>query len=537
MPSAAIAQLNCRVGDISGNAEKILRAARLADDANAAVLVTPELSLTGYPPEDLLLDSAFLDAADSALQSLARELPTGLAALIGAPHRENNSLYNAAFLIRGGGAEKIYRKIAVPNYEVFDEKRYFAEGEEACVFDADGIKMAALICADAWHSDPPHAAKMAGAEVALVLNASPFHLCKQNIRMEKMRAFVAAEGMHLIYCNMVGGQDELVFDGASFAMNSAGRLTAQLPAFEESFAVINIGGEESNFISSYPKDEDAMMSALTIGIGDYARKTGFGGALLGLSGGIDSALTLALAVDSLGASQVTAAMMPSQFTSQASIEDAAALAKNFGVNLLTIPIDGIFRVIADAIKPAMESFPKTERGRGGDVTLENVQARIRGLLLMALSNRSGRLLLATGNKSEFACGYATLYGDMAGGFAPLKDVSKTWIYRLARHINKSREWIPSRVISRAPSAELRSNQTDQDTLPPYDLIDAVVAAQMDDGMSSNTPPPPPSDDAVKILRMLRASEYKRRQSPPGIKVSARAFGKDWRMPIASGFRG
>lgn len=531
----ALSQINPTVGDFAANAAGILRDAKRAAAAGASALLTPELCITGYCGEDLFLDDDFIADAERALAGLAKQLPPELAVIVGAPWRENGTLFNAALVLQGGEPRCVHRKMEVPNYEVFDEKRYFAAGAAAPpVIDIGGVAAAVLICEDAWHPRIIAAAKAGGARIALTLNGSPFYLGKHARRLEMARA----AQMPIFYCNCVGGQDELVFDGASFVCDAKGAIRAQLPAFAEDFALVPIeqNGEKTtdkndNLITPYPSDEDAAYGALTLGIADYAAKTGFRGALLGLSGGIDSALVAALAADALGADKVTAVMMPSRHTSRASLEDAAGLAANLGVRLETIAIEPVYEAFAEALAPLIADD-------SSDAAFENVQARIRGTLLMALSNRQGKLLLATGNKSEFACGYATLYGDMAGGFAPLKDTPKTFVYRLAGFRNRrGGAPIPERILTRAPSAELRPQQTDQDSLPPYDVIDAVIKGRLEEGAA-------PRDlagrfaafDVRRILDMLQAAEYKRRQAPPGVKITSRAFGKDWRMPIASRYR-
>ncbi|MCX8087318.1 MAG: NAD+ synthase [Rhodocyclaceae bacterium] len=528
----AVAQLNCTVGDLAGNAEKILAAAREAQAAGADLLLTPELSLVGYPPEDLLLRPDFHRAAARALSALAARLP--LPAIVGHPEMRGGRRYNAASLLREGRIELTYHKQRLPNSEVFDEERYFAPGTAPCVFSLKGVALGLAICEDIWLPGTVEATREAGAELLLALNASPFHMNKQATRHAVLAERIAATGMPAIYCNLVGGQDELVFDGSSFALDGAGRLTHELPPFVEAQMLIEY--RDGHWLPGKiapPMPLEAMVyEALKLGVKDYLGKNGFPGAIIGLSGGIDSALTLAIAVDALGPERVRAVMMPSPYTAQMSLTDAREMAKRLGVEYDEIPIAAAMTAFGAMLEPVFARLgPKPE----WDTTEENIQARIRGLMLMALSNRTGRIVLTTGNKSEMAVGYATLYGDMAGGFAVIKDVPKTFVYRLARWRNAQGAVIPDNVLTRPPSAELKPNQTDQDSLPPYEVLDAIIEAYMerDESPKEIIARGLPEADVKRVVALLKKNEYKRRQAPPGVRVSRRAFGKDWRYPITS----
>jgi len=528
----AIAQFNATVGDLAGNVRRILDYAERARAGGAHVLLTPELALCGYPPEDLLLRPDFYRACAAELEALAQAAP--LPIIVGHPLAADGLAYNAASLLAGGRIAATYRKQRLPNYEVFDEERYFASGDVPCVVDIHGVRCGLVICADVWEAGAAEASAAAGAELLLTLNASPFHLNKQARRHEVLRERITATGRPVIYANLVGGQDELVFDGGSFAMDGAGRLTHQLPAFSEALEFVDYadGRLLPGRIEETPQREAALWGALTLGVKDYLGKNGFPGAIIGLSGGIDSALTLAIAVDALGADKVRAVMMPSPWTAQMSLDDSREMVKRLGVEYDEIGIGALMERFAVTLAP---TFSRMGEKPAADTTDENLQARIRGMLLMALSNRSGRIVLTTGNKSEMAVGYATLYGDMAGGFAVIKDVFKTRVYDLAHWRNAQSPVIPQNIITRAPSAELKPDQTDQDTLPPYAVLDAIIEAYMERDES-------PRDiiargyseaDVRKVVGMLRRNEYKRRQSPVGIRVTQRGFGKDWRYPITS----
>ncbi len=530
----AIAQLNATVGDLAGNVARIQEFAARAHAGGAHVLLTPELALCGYPPEDLLLRPDFYRACHAALNALAQTAP--LPIVVGHPLLESDA-YNAASLLMDGRIVATYRKYRLPNYEVFDEERYFAAGDAPCVVDINGVRCGLAICADVWEAGAAETAVAAGAELLLTLNASPFHLDKQARRHEVLRERITATGRPVIYTNLVGGQDELVFDGASFAMDGAGRLTHQLPVFAEALEFVDYADGQilPGTVAATPASEAALWGALTLGVKDYLGKNGFPGAIIGLSGGIDSALTLAIAVDALGADKVRAVMMPSPWTAQMSLDDSREMVKRLGVEYDEIAIGPLMEQFAVALAPTFASLGEKP---AWDTTEENLQARIRGMLLMALSNRSGRIVLTTGNKSEMAVGYATLYGDMAGGFAVIKDVFKTRVYDLAHWRNTISDVIPQNIITRAPSAELKPDQTDQDTLPPYAVLDAIIEAYMehDESPREIIARGYSEADVRKVVGMLRRNEYKRRQAPVGIRVTQRSFGKDWRYPITSGYQ-
>ena len=555
----AIAQINCTVGDLAGNVERIVEFAKRARAQSADLLVTPELALSGYPPEDLLLRDDFYRNCDIALQRLAAQV-SGIVVVVGYPRQIGRRRYNAASVIQDGRIIATYHKHARPNYTVFDEERYFDSDDVPCVFEVSDIKFGVNICEDtwgrqgpllanpgtnareidaggnncgAWKAQAPRAARAAGAQVLLVLNASPYHLRKQHSRYDVMRERVAENGMPLIYANMVGGQDELVFDGASFVLNRAGEITHQLPLFREALGIVTIEKDDPQPGEIAPERalEADVYDALCLGVRDYVTKNGFPGVLLGLSGGIDSALTLAIAADAIGAGQVRALMLPSQYTASMSREDARAQAESLGVRYSEIAITPVF----DAFLAALSAEFK---GLAPDTTEENLQSRIRGTLLMAMSNKSGSIVLTTGNKSEMGTGYATLYGDMAGGFAVLKDISKMMVYRLANYRNSVSMAIPQRVITRPPSAELRPDQTDQDSLPPYAVLDAIMEAYVEDnrGPREIEAAGHSRADIERVIDLLRISEYKRRQAPIGIRITPRGFGKDWRYPITNKYR-
>ena len=528
----ALAQIDCTVGDLAGNAAKILAAADTARRLGADLLLTPELALCGYPPEDLLLRPDFYRACAHELDALAARLP--LPALVGYPEAHAGARYNAAALLADGRVAANYRKQRLPTCGVFDEARYFRSGSAPAVFVVGGVRCGVMICEDVWVAEPAAQARDAGAELLLVLNASPFHMDKQSLRHALLRQRVAENGIPAVYCNAVGGQDELVFDGASFALDAEGVLTHQCAAFKETVVLVELRDHRllPGTQVAAPPPEKMVYGALKLGVRDYLGKNGFPGAIVGLSGGIDSALTLSLAVDALGADKVRAVMMPSPWTAQMSLDDSRDMVRRLGVQYDEIPIAAAMEQFAAMLAP---TFAQLGAKPDGDTTDENVQARIRGVLLMALSNRTGRLVLTTGNKSEMAVGYATLYGDMAGGFAVLKDVFKTRVYRLARWRNTVSEVIPENVIVRPPSAELKPNQTDQDRLPPYEILDAIVEAYMerDESPREMIAAGLPEADVRRVVALLKRNEYKRRQAPPGIRITQRAFGKDWRYPITS----
>lgn len=536
----AIAQINCTVGDLSGNARRIAAAAREAKQQGADLLLTPELALCGYPPEDLLLRDDFYRAANATLLRLAAEVPD-LPIIVGHPEHDGDDCYNAASLLQDGMVKANYRKHHLPNYEVFDEERYFSAGTEACIVEIKGVRCGINICADVWEEGAAEQAAEAGAEVLLVLNASPFHVGKQHLRYSVMRERVANMRIPAVYANLVGGQDELVFDGGSFALSAEGKLMCQLPSFVEQVTLVEYAGGtlKAGEIAPRQSDEAAAYSALVLGVRDYVGKNGFPGALLGLSGGIDSALTLCVAVDALGADKVRAVMMPSPYTAQMSLDDSREMIRILGVRYDEVAIAPVMETYAATLSPLFADLPKSQ----WDTTEENVQARARGMILMALSNRTGSIVLTTSNKSETAVGYATLYGDMAGGYAVIKDVMKTFVYRLSRYRNAVSEGqgkeppIPENIIVRPPSAELKPGQTDQDSLPPYEILDAIIEAYMEHNQS-------PREiiargyseaDVRRVVTLLKRNEYKRRQAAIGIRISQRGFGKDWRYPITSGY--
>jgi NAD+ synthase (glutamine-hydrolysing) len=537
----ALSQLNPLVGDLVGNANLMRAAAAQARAMGASVIVFPELSLTGYPPEDLLLFPEFVQAAEALLAQLASETDGQLLWVMGAMGKNvSGQLTNEAVVLGNGRVLARYAKQALPNYGVFDEKRYFTAGDTACVLEWQGRQLGLLVCEDLWQSEPAKLAKAAGAQVLLSLHASPYEVGKLHQRLAVAQARFAETGLPIVYVNQVGGQDALVFDGRSFVYD--GNRFAYLPISQSTVSLVSwtqqrldpIGQDWSEQLPTTDLDWSAIWQMLVLGLGDYVRKNGFKGVLLGLSGGMDSALVVALAVDALGADAVEAVMMPFAYTSDISKIDAAEQAAMLGVRYTQLPIEATYNTIEQTLA---ERFI----GLDADVTEENLQARIRGLLLMALSNKTGKLLLSTSNKSESAMGYATLYGDMNGGFAPLKDVPKTWVYALANWRNAQSLVIPQRVIDRPPSAELRPDQTDQDNLPPYDTLDAWIEGRMMQGRSLTQLA---SDSAVSVddvmlnrsMRLLRLSEYKRRQAAPGVKITARSFDKDWRMPITNGWK-
>lgn len=534
-----VAQINAHVGDPDGNAARVLQAAAQAHALGAAILVTPELVLPGYPPEDLLLRPAFLERQDAALVRLQQDLAQfpGLHVVVGHVEREAGGLYNTASVLCDGRRIARYRKRELPNYAVFDERRYFLPDGTPCVFEVQGVHFGVNICEDIWFDRAPAAAATAGAQVLLVPNASPFHQGKHAEREVVARQAVNVSGCAVVYANLVGGQDELIFDGASFVLDAQGRMAARLPDYVEGVNVVEV--DATGRVSPVSEQADMpvesadaqVYKALVLGVRDYLGKNGFKGALLGLSGGIDSALVLAIAVDAIGAQNVRAVMMPSRYTADISQTDAARMAQTLGVRYDTLPIGPT----VDALEGTLaEQFA----GLAQDATEENIQARVRGTLLMALSNKTGWLVLTTGNKSEMAMGYCTLYGDMAGGFAVIKDVPKTLVYRLSVWRNRDTEVIPSRIITRPPSAELRPDQTDQDSLPPYDILDAIIERYMTRNMNATdiVAEGYPQEAVEQVVRLLRLNEYKRRQAPPGPRITSRAFGRDWRYPVTNGFK-
>ncbi|WP_295393406.1 NAD+ synthase [uncultured Thiodictyon sp.] len=530
-----IAQLNLLVGDVAGNAGRVIAAAHQARTAGVDLVVFPELTLTGYPPEDLLLRPEFLARVETALESV-RAQAQGITLVLGYPRLIAGGLFNLAGAIRDGVLVAEYAKQALPNYGVFDEKRYFQPGAAAVVFEHRGLRLGLSVCEDIWQDGPTAAAAAAGAQVLINLNASPFHVGKRVEREALVGRRAREHGLTILYANLVGGQDELVFDGGSFVVDRDGQVQARAPQFAEHTLLVELAADGSPVTggaapaSGEPPPEALIYQALVLGVRDYVRKNGFSGAVLGLSGGVDSALTLAIAVDALGADQVEAVLMPSRYTADMSNEDALEQAQRLGVRTRTIPIAPAFDSFLAMLKDAFGE-------RAPDVTEENIQARCRGVILMALSNKWGRILLTTGNKSEMAVGYATLYGDMAGGFAPIKDCPKLLVYRLARYRNTVDPIIPERVLTRAPSAELRPDQTDQDSLPPYEVLDAILRLYIEEDQGVDAICAQGFDEAVvrRVTRLVDRNEYKRRQAPPGVRISQRAFGRDRRYPITSGF--
>jgi len=525
----ALAQLNQVLGDLSGNARAIVAAAEEAESAGARLVVTPELSLCGYPPEDLVLRPAFLDACASELAALAAAVRS-TAVIVGFPERSGGHCHNALAVLRDGRVAEVYRKQQLPNYTVFDEERYFEPGRAPCVIDVDGTRFGLIICEDVWYPGPSEQARAAGAGVMVVINGSPYHTRQQAARVDQLGARARETGLPFVYVNRVGGQDELVFDGASFVMAANGMVIQQMPAWHEAVALATLADGVPKPVRGAldSRLEHHVYEALLMGVRDYVGKNRFPGVLLGLSGGVDSALVLAIAVDALGPQRVRAVMMPSPYTRTISLDDAREMAALVGVRYSEIPIERTFDAYLDALAGEFE-------GRPPDAAEENIQARIRGTLLMALSNKFGSIVLTTGNKSEMAVGYATLYGDMAGGFAVLKDISKTLVYRLCRYRNGLGRVIPERIITRAPSAELRADQVDQDSLPPYDALDGILEAYVEHDRSPaeivamGFAP----DHVRQVVRLIKVNEYKRRQAAVGIRITPRGFGRDWRYPITS----
>jgi len=530
----ALAQTNFLVGDIAANVQNIIQNARQAQQLGADLVVFPELTVTGYPAEDLLLRQDFIIAANDALGQLATLLPVDIAVVIGFPERDGGRLYNSAAVLYQGKVLAVYRKRALPNYGVFDEQRYFSAGDKPCVFAFKGAMIGLTICEDVWHPGIIDANKREGANLLLTLNASPFNAGKSQQREAVICTQVKAAAIPLVYVNQIGGQDELIFDGASFVVDARGEVVFRAEEFREQIGVVEFEALQPVKGACAPlyTPVASEYQALVLGIRDYVRKNGFKGALLGLSGGIDSALVLALAVDALGADKVEAVLMPSRYTQAMSIEDAVWEADALDVKHHTIPIDSAVAAFSGLLA---DIFAGTKQ----DTTEENIQARCRGVILMAISNKQGKLLLTTGNKSEMSVGYATLYGDMAGGFAPIKDVPKLLVYRLARYRNALSFVIPERVLIRPPSAELAPDQVDQDSLPPYEVLDPILEryVELDQSAEEIIAAGFRCEDVARAIGLVDRNEYKRRQSPPCIRITERAFGRDRRYPITSGYRG
>ena len=565
----ALAQLNTVVGDFAGNTELMLDAARRAADAGADLVACPELALTGYPPEDLLLRAPFIEEAEEALRQLAGRA-SGLPPLIVGCIEFQHHLYNAAAVIYDGRVAGSYRKHELPNYGVFDEHRYFQSGREAPLFLIAGVEVGVTICEDIWYpGGPMREQALAGARVVVNINASPFHAGKTRARERMIATRASDNGVAVAYVNQVGGQDELVFDGNSLVIGPTGELIARGASMDEDLVIVDIPvtqviqtqlldprlrrersdaqPREPVFVTDAPAEARDLLAppkvepperlaeiyrALVAGTRDYVRKSGFSDVLVALSGGIDSALVGAVAVDALGAEHVRGVSMPSRYSSEGSIGDAQELANQLGIELVSLPIEPLHQAAIDTLE---REFAGSEQGAAE----ENIQSRIRGMLVMALSNKFGSIVLTTGNKSEYACGYATLYGDMVGGFAVIKDVPKTLVYELARHRNSLGRAIPQSSIDKPPSAELRPEQLDSDSLPPYDVLDPIIEAYVEDDMPLEAIVAGGFDEAVvrRVIDMINRNEYKRRQAPPGVKITTRAFGRDRRLPLASRYRG
>jgi NAD+ synthase (glutamine-hydrolysing) len=554
MIAVALAQMNLTVGDIDGNQELIEGAIRQAQSAGAQVVAMPELAVTGYPPEDLLMKRSLVQANIDALHAIA-SMTSDVLAVVGFVDRGKGTLYNAAAICGHGEVLGVYRKHLLPNYGVFDERRYFEPGRGHILIDAQDAVIGVCVCEDAWSPTGPVVRQGdAGAQIVININASPFHKNKLAERAELLGDRARRAKTSIVYVNTVGGQDELVFDGSSLVVDPTGEVVARLSQFEETFAVVDVplgvaGKTKHPSVRRVPfqlrsssadgvadiadplDSTEEVYRALCLSLSDYAHKNGFNKAVVGFSGGIDSSLTATIAADSLGPDNVLGVAMPSEFSSSHSVEDAKALAANLGIESLEVPIGPTLRVYLSALQDA---FGKTE----GGLAEENLQARIRGNLLMAISNRYGHLVVATGNKSEMACGYATLYGDMAGGFALLKDVLKTEVYELARYRNSISEVIPDSVLTKAPSAELRPGQKDSDSLPPYEVLDPIIEAyvELDQGVADMVAAGHDADIVRKVVALVDRAEYKRRQAPPGPKVTTKAFGRDRRLPITNLWR-
>ena len=538
MKRVAIAQVDPCVGDLDGNTDLVLEyIARARDSAGADTVVFPELVLSGYPPEDLLLRPHFHVQVQQALQR-ALQAARGIDVILGYPLADGDRLYNACSLVRDGNIVTTYHKRNLPNYGVFDEKRYFAEGTDRDLVQAPDFKVALSVCEDLWAEDHPREVAQAGAELLININASPYHTDKAAVREELLRRRALEHNIAIIYVNLVGGQDELVFDGGSLAVESNGEFVFKAPQFEQGLYLLELERSRGRIAMTAQSPQtpppDFTMSvyrALTLGVKDYVSKNGFRGAVIGLSGGIDSALTLAVAVDALGPENVEVLLMPSRYTADMSVEDAQEMAARLGVACHIVSIEKPFSAFTEILGPVFKNLPE-------DTTEENIQARCRGLLLMAVSNKTGKLVLTTGNKSEMAVGYATLYGDMAGGFAPLKDVPKTLVYELSRRRNRNGEIIPQRIIDRPPSAELRFDQKDADSLPGYDVLDPILEQyiELDRTPAEIIAGGYDRDTVYKVIRLVDRNEYKRRQAAPGVRITERAFGRDRRYPITSRYQ-
>ena len=529
-----LAQLNFHVGDIEGNCKKILESIDIAKSKHAAdCIVFTELALIGYPPEDLLFRSKINERIEKCISQI-KELAKDITVVVGTPWMEKDKRFNAVLVLQEQNISAKYYKQVLPNYSVFDEERYFSSGTDSCVFNINETALGLAVCEDVWSAEPVKQCKKAGAHLVISINASPFHEGKQIEREKAVSMQVKDNQIPIFYVNQVGGQDELVFDGCSFTMNSQQEIIARAACCEEELLEVEYRPEDQTLFvqghqSNMPNELGIVYKVLKFGLKDYVDKNGFNGGLIGLSGGIDSALALTLAADALGPERVHAVMMPTQYTSDMSLEDAELLANNLGVKYTIIEIESIVDSFANALE---KLFVETER----DTTEENIQARIRGMLLMALSNKFGHMVISTGNKSEMAVGYATLYGDMAGGFAPLKDVPKMKVVELSNYRNTISKVIPQRIIDRPPSAELSPNQIDEDSLPPYEELDKILELFIEQDVAREEIIAKGFDKEVvsKVIKMVFQNEYKRRQAPPGVKITKRAFGKDRRYPITSG---
>ncbi|MGB6605552.1 MAG: NAD+ synthase [Steroidobacteraceae bacterium] len=534
----ALAQINLLVGDVAGNAARVIESARNARaELGADLVLFPELTLCGYPPEDLLFHRGLRRQVEHGLARVRDEV-RDVQVMVGFPEYTRAGIYNSAALIADGEIAAIHRKAELPNYRVFDEKRYFRPGTQPTIVTCKGLRIGLLVCEDLWTPESAQLARSGGAQLLAVINASPYEIHKQHEREDVARARARDVGLPVAYVNLFGGQDELVFDGNSFAMDAQGEVMMRAAPFVEGNFVAEFVRDArgkvtplAGSVAAELSDEASVYGALVLGVRDYVGKHGFPGVVMGLSGGIDSALTLAIAVDALGSERVHAVMMPSRFTSSMSVEDAREEAGLLGVKYSVLSIENMFEATLATLR---EEFA----GRAPDATEENIQSRCRMLLLMGLSNKTGRMLLTTGNKSEMAVGYATLYGDMAGGFAPIKDCSKLLVYRLAAYRNSLGTAIPQRVIERPPSAELRPDQKDSDSLPPYEVLDPILEGFIEEDLSVDELEARGFDraTAARVLDLVKRNEYKRRQAPPGVRVSRRAFGRDWRYPITSGYR-
>lgn len=536
----AIAQLNATVGDLEGNARLILRDIERARGFGVDVVSFPELVLTGYPPEDLLLKPKFIQDNIAALKSLAKEAH-GIAVIIGFVDKKEKRLYNAAAVIENGVIKAVYRKMLLPNYGVFDEKRYFTPGEKPLVVKLAGVSCGINICEDIWFQEGPTMLEAArGAKVILTINASPYYRGKYKEREAVIVGQAKRNRVAVSYANMVGGQDELVFDGQGIVVDASGKILGRAEAFKEDLLIVDVPVSTGKSTAReslarrivQPLDEtQEVYQALVLGLGDYVKKNGFSKVVIGLSGGIDSALVATLAVDALGKVNVIGVFMPSRYSSLESEEDAAQLARNLGIKFLSVSIEQIYKMYLMVLDPHFAGSTK-------DITEENIQARIRGNILMAFSNKFGWLVLTTGNKSEMSTGYATLYGDMAGGLAVIKDVPKMLVYALSRYRNSVAPVIPERILTKAPTAELRPNQKDSDSLPPYETLDAILKEYVEEDREGNRIVASgfEKETVSKVMRLVDRSEYKRRQSPPGIKITPKAFGRDRRMPITNWYK-